>query len=185
MSRTRSFDRESALDTAMRLFWERGYDNTSISDLTDAIGIAPPSLYAAFGSKQQLFDEATERYQQMPGNITTLALDEPTVRGAITRLLHDAAIEYTKSGQPRGCMILGEPLLGEHRKRSRVTLQKRIQRGVDAGELPSGASAGTLADYVSVVLAGLSARARDGASRRELLRVADAAMAAWPEPASA
>jgi AcrR family transcriptional regulator len=180
MSRTRSFDRDAALDTAMRLFWERGFDNTSMSELTAAMGIAPPSLYAAFGSKRELFDEAAERYQNDPGGFSVLALDEPTTRGAIARLLHDAAIEYTKSGQPRGCMILSEPLLGAHRKRSRATLLDRINQGVTSGELPPDIDVGALADYVSVVLAGMSARSRDGATRRELIGVAEAAMAAWP-----
>lgn len=185
MARPRSFDVDAALDAAMRLFWEQGYDETSMTDLTAAMGIAPPSLYAAFGSKRELFDAAAERYQNAPGSFTTRALDEPTVRGAIARLLHDAAIEYTRSGQPRGCMILSEPLLGEHRERSRAVLLERIRRGADAGELPHGTDVGALTDYVSVVLAGMSARARDGATRRELLAVADAAMAAWPTAAAA
>jgi TetR/AcrR family transcriptional regulator, copper-responsive repressor len=180
MPRPRSFDRDAALDTAMRLFWERGYEQTSISDLTSAMGVAPPSLYAAFGSKRDLFDEAAIRYQSSPGAFNLRALDEPTVRGSIARLLHDAAIEYTRSGQPRGCMILAEPLLGEHRTRSRAVLAARIAAGIGAAELPPDTDVDVLVSYVTVVLTGMSAQARDGATREDLLSVAEAAMRAWP-----
>lgn len=180
MPRPRTFDRDAALDIAMRLFWERGYEQTSISELTSAMGIAPPSLYAAFGSKRDLFDEAAVRYQNAPGAFDGRALDEPTVRGSVARLLHDAAVEYTRSGQPRGCMILSEPLLGEHRERARAVLAARIADGVDAAELPADTDVDVLVNYVTVVLTGMSAQARDGATREDLLSVAEAAMKAWP-----
>lgn len=180
MARPRSFDRDAALTVAMRLFWERGFEQTSINELTEAIGVSPPSLYAAFGDKRALFDEAVERYQSTGGDFITPALDEPTVRGAIARLLHDAALEYTTPGQPRGCMVLSEPLLGEHRIKSRATLRRRIAAGVTTGELPTDTDVAALANYVTVVLSGMSAQARDGAKRRDLVAVAEAAMHAWP-----
>lgn len=164
----------------MRLFWERGYDGTSISDLTDAIGIAPPSLYAAFGDKRTLFEEAADLYQQQPDSFATRALEEPNTRRAIARLLHDAAIEYTRSGQPRGCMILSEPLLGTHRQRSRATLIERLRQGQAARDLPADTDLGSLANYITAVLAGLSSQARDGATRNDLIDVAEEAMRAWP-----
>ena len=164
----------------MKLFWRNGYQGTSISDLTEVMGVAPPSLYAAFGDKRKLLEEAADRYQKDPGSFSVRALEEPTARGAIARLLHDAALEYTKSNQPRGCMILSEPLLGRHRDASRRTLSDRLQRGRTDGDLDSSVDIDALADYITVVLSGLSAQARDGAGRAQLVTAADAAMRAWP-----
>ncbi|MDN5725564.1 MAG: TetR/AcrR family transcriptional regulator [Propionibacteriales bacterium] len=183
MARPRTFDRDVALEQAMHLFWERGYDRTSVSELTATMGIAPPSLYAAFGDKRRLFEEASERYQNDPGNFTRLALTEPTVRGSVARLLHDAAIEYTRARQPHGCMIINEPLLGERRARQWTELRDRIARGLGTGEI-QGADPDQLADFVTIVLTGMSARARDGATTTELVQVADLALRAWPEQVS-
>lgn len=180
MGRPRTFDRDAALATAMKLFWRNGYQATSISDLTAAMGIAPPSLYAAFGDKRQLFDEAADLYQNDPASFSTRALQEPTARAAIARLLHDAALEYTKTGQPRGCLILSEPLLGDHREKSRQALIDRLQRGRRDGDLDAGTDIDALAEYFTVVLSGLSTQARYGARRDQLVTAADASMRAWP-----
>lgn len=180
MGRPRTFDRDAALVAAMRLFWRNGYEATSISELTAAMGVAPPSLYAAFGDKRKLFDEAADLYQNDPGSFSVLALEEPTARAAIARLLHDAALEYTKPRQPRGCMILSEPLLGHHREASRRTLVERLQQGRTAGDLDPAVDIEGLAEYITVVLSGLSTQARYGAKRKQLVAAADAAMRAWP-----
>ncbi|WP_102192766.1 TetR/AcrR family transcriptional regulator [Microbacterium aurantiacum] len=181
MGRPRTFDRDVALASALQLFWRNGYKGTSISDLTTAMGIAPPSLYAAFGDKRQLFDEAADLYQSHPASFSTRALQEPTARAAIARLLHDAALEYTKAGQPRGCLILSEPLLGRHREQSRHALIERLQRGRTDGDLDVEVDIDALADYITVVLSGLSAQARYGADHVQLIAAADAAMRAWPD----
>lgn len=180
MGRPRTFDRDAALTAAMKLFWRDGYQGTSISDLTTAMGIAPPSLYAAFGDKRQLFDEAADLYQSHPASFSTRALQEPTAKAAIARLLHDAALEYTKTGQPHGCLILSEPLLGDHRARSRRALIERLRRGHTDGDLDAEVDIDALANYITVVLSGLSAQARYGADKGPLVIAADVAMRAWP-----
>jgi TetR/AcrR family transcriptional regulator, copper-responsive repressor len=182
MARPRSFDRDAALRQALLLFWERGYEATSISDLTKAMGIAAPSLYAAFGGKRQLFDEAVASYQAVDGQLVGLGLGGPTAREAIAALLDAAAREYTDPGHPRGCMVVSEPLLERERAASRAAIRARVQEGLDAGELPPGTDVDALAGFYGVVVGGMSARARDGATRADLEAVAMTAMRAWPVP---
>jgi AcrR family transcriptional regulator len=181
MGRPRSFDRDLALEQAMLAFWERGYEQTSISDLTAAMGIAPPSLYAAFGNKRQLFDDAVERYIAMSGPANSGEQTATTAREAIGEMLHALAREYTDDSHPRGCLVVSEPLLDEKRALSRAGFRARIQAGVDAGELPAGTDVDALAEFIGVVVGGMSARARDGGTREELAAIADTAMRVWPE----
>jgi TetR/AcrR family transcriptional regulator, copper-responsive repressor len=180
MARPRSFDRDAALEKAMRAFWANGYEQTSISDLTKAMGIAAPSLYAAFGDKQRLFGEAVARYQAAPGAPVRAGLDAATAREAIERMLLAAAREYTRTDTPQGCFILSEPLLGDERAHSDASLCARIARGVEDGELPPGTDAGALSAFYGAVLGGMSARARDGGTQEELEAVAELALRAWP-----
>src|SRR5215471_2594692 len=105
--RPRSFDRDKALRCALRLFWRRGFEPTSISDLTKAMRITPPALYTAYGDKKRLFLEAVGRYEQEAGSFAQKALtEEPTAEGAIRRLLHDAVKSFAKPGTPRGCLVV-------------------------------------------------------------------------------
>ena len=180
MARPRGFDRDQALETAMRLFWERGYEDTSISDLTTAMGIASPSLYAAFGDKQRLFEEAVERYASGPGAVVGTALLEPTAREAIERMLTDAARLYAAAERPRGCLIVNEPRLTDRRGESDAAILGRLRRGVAEGDLPTDTDVDALAAYICAVITGMSARARDGASAEELAAVARTAIRILP-----
>ena len=188
--RPRSFDRDAALHRALELFWEQGYEGTSIADLTTAMDIAAPSLYAAFGSKEALFGEAVARYGEH--SPTDRALERaPTARGAVAAMLHDNADDYADPATPRGCMIvLGAPVgtpahsgirerLAAERRASVERLRVRLDRGVTDGDLPAGADTATLAGFYSTVLDGMSIKARDGATGAELHAIAHAAMAAW------
>lgn len=183
MARQRAFDRDLALEKALVVFWEHGYEATSIAELTTAMGIRPPSLYAAFGDKRRLFEEAVSRYQETYGAFTTRALaEEPTGRAAVERVLRESAAEYTNPEHPPGCLIISGATnygpesaevaawLRTFREGAKDALRARI----DAGD------ADALATFYASVLQGMSTQARDGASREMLERVADLAMLAWP-----
>jgi AcrR family transcriptional regulator len=187
-----SFDRDTVLEAAMLLFWRNGYEAASISDLTAAMGITPPSLYTAFGDKKRLFLEAVSRYLTRPGlDVQQFLPAAPSAREAIRRLLDSATVEQTRKGLPRGCMLMsaavGSPAEGEVQEavialRGLVenALRERIERGIGDGELPVHTDAAALASFYLAILQGMSTQARDGASRKKLGALADAAMAAWP-----
>ncbi|WP_327353512.1 TetR/AcrR family transcriptional regulator [Streptomyces sp. NBC_01304] len=194
--RPRSFDREAALVKAIETFWERGYEATSVADLTRAMGIGPPSLYAAFGDKRSLFAEVVVEYGTRYASFGRRALDEePTARAAIGRMLHEAATAYTESGHPHGCLVIHaatncttpevEQSLRDRRNANLAEFERRIRADIAAGGLPADADAQGLARYSGAVLQGMSQQARDGATRQELERVANFAMQAWPAPVSA
>jgi AcrR family transcriptional regulator len=189
--RPRSFDRAAALEAATLLFWERGYEATSIADLTAAMGIRPPSLYAAFGDKRALFAEVVAGYAAGRGAFAERALtEEPTARGGVERLLREAAATYSAPGHPHGCLIINAaagcatPEVREALRTIRTDtvarLEGRIAAAVAGGELPAGTDPRALARFTGAVLQGLSQQARDGASRADLELVARTAMAAWP-----
>ncbi|WP_262705606.1 MULTISPECIES: TetR/AcrR family transcriptional regulator [Streptomyces] len=192
--RPRSFDRAEALERAMRLFWERGYEATSIAALTREMGIAAPSLYAAFGDKMTLFREVVDFYVSVYGAYMGRALEEePTVGTGMARMLHEAASELTADGRPRGCLVAFaanncspscvevEQVLRQQRGAMQEEFERRIRKARESGELPSGVEPKELARYVAVVFQGMSQQARDGASQAELEAVAATAMLAWPK----
>ena len=174
----RTFDRDQAIDTAMRLFWRHGYEGVSISDLTHAIGIAPPSLYAAFGSKAGLYREALDRYRTLPGALDGLA-GADSLEDAVAALLRAAIRAATASPGERGCMVSTGLVqcAAEHDDLARdLAERRRAMRDAIAHALSDWVAtpeAEALAGYLVVVLQGLSVQARDGASRAELERVAD------------
>lgn len=190
--RPREFDRAQALRRAMEVFWQRGYEGASLGDLTAAMGINRPSLYAAFGCKEALFREAVALYDAVEGASTERALNEqPTSRAAVEAMLRDNADAYVASGNPPGCMIVLSALLGtqenqavrdflaQSRRRGQDALRRRLERSVAEGELPAGTDVGAVAAFYTTVLQGLSIQARDGASRAALRAIVDGALAAW------
>jgi AcrR family transcriptional regulator len=187
-----SFDRDAALDRAMHLFWRHGYETTSISDLTAAMRITPPSLYTAFGDKRRLFLEAVRRYAGEPGATEAAIAEAPSAREAARTLLHGAVVMFTGADTPPGCLLASATASGSaasqdvqaevaaHRHRIAAALAARIEQDVANGSLPRDTDPSALAGLVVAVVQGLSVLARDGAHRTALAGVADAALAAWP-----
>ncbi|MEI3850281.1 MULTISPECIES: TetR/AcrR family transcriptional regulator [Ensifer] len=190
--RPRNFSREEALASAMHLFWDKGYDNTSLTDLTQAMGLKPPSLYAAFGSKAQLFIEAVDLYGRTDGaGIWDELETAPSAKAAVYDLLRRTAENFTRGGEPRGCMVVlsapqmagGDPqvcdALKVHRLEKQVALERRFERGIADGDLPDGTPCAAIAAYVASLQHGMSIEARDGATRETLMAIADCAAAGW------
>jgi AcrR family transcriptional regulator len=192
--RPREFDRGLALEKAMRLFWSRGYDAISMADLRADLGITQASLYAAFGSKEQLFQEAVELYRQTAGFSTTAALATgANAREAIRAMLLAAVDAFSAPDAPGGCLlILGatncpvesktvqDHLLSIRRQISQSILD-RLKLGRRDGDVPTTAPVVALTAYFSTVLHGLALQSRDGASRKTLTQVVEIAMAAWQQ----
>lgn len=192
--RKRAFDDQAALHTAMELFWRQGYEGTSITDLTQALGINPPSLYAAFGSKRELFEKALDRYMCERTVQLEVAMAEPTAYQAVLELLTGRVEVFTAPGQPAGCMTIqaglssGEPhheivdLLAAAREEMRRTVLDRFDKAVAGGDLPAGTDCAALARYVMAAIYGLSVEAASGAPKEELQAAAILAAQVVPRP---
>jgi AcrR family transcriptional regulator len=190
--RVRQFDAEDALDRALQVFWARGYEGATLPELTAAMGINRPSLYAAFGNKEQLFQKALDRYQAGPQSFVGEALKKPTARAVAEAVFSGfVRMQRDRSGS-RGCMIVSgalacgeeaEPVrreLARLRQATVVGLRERFDRAVREGDLPGRTDCPTLARYVATVLNGLAVQAASGATETELRKVATMAMRAWP-----
>jgi len=180
MARPPEFDRAQALVSALYLFWEKGYDRTTVRDLTEAMGIAAPSLYNSFGGKKQLFDEAVSAYTSSPTRVVPPGLQERTARAVFAKILEIAIREYGNSTRPRGCFVISDPILVDQRRLGRDAIRMRLQQAFDDGDLPEDASVDALTDYIDIVLRGLSSIARDGAHPDAMRAAADVALQAWP-----
>ncbi|CAB3966264.1 TetR family transcriptional regulator [Burkholderia cenocepacia] len=191
--RPRSFDKEAALDRAMEVFWRLGYEGASMADLTAAMGIASPSLYAAFGSKEALFRLALEHYSATEGREIWGGVEQAgSAHDAVRNYLMDTARVFTRRSKPAGCLIVLSALhpaersdtvrqtLIAMRERTVEHLRERLRQGVATGEIAAQANLDAIARYYVTVQQGMSIQARDGASRRDLEAVAQAALAAWP-----
>jgi AcrR family transcriptional regulator len=193
--RPRGFDRQEALQQAMTVFWRLGYEGATLEDLQAAMGgISPPSMYAAFGSKEKLFREATQLYATTIGSRPMRALTaHPAARTAVEAMLHEAADVYGTPGTPAGCLVVTGAInctpagkgvhdhLQEFRQQAPQLIRDRLERGVADGDLPPGLDLAAIASFYTTVLHGLAIRAHDGASREALTAAADAAMAAWDQ----
>jgi AcrR family transcriptional regulator len=180
--RPRSFDRDTALATAVEQFWRTGYDETSIAALTAAMGVTAPSLYAAFGDKQRLFEEASALYFHRTCEGVDRAMARSTVREAVAAVLDDTALAHTDASTPPGCLMLTEPRLGVQRAVLRDKLAERIAQGVSDGDLPDTVQPAELASFLVAVMRGMSGCARDGGSTEQLQAIARTALAGVPEP---
>jgi len=191
--RPRAFDREAALAQAMRLFWVKGYEATSIADLTEVMGVGPTSLYAAFGSKDELYAEALRFYSATYEDLVLGRFRKAaTARDAALAYLRDSAAAVTGSDcdLPHGCMVTlgtvgsdGHAELSDLMRAARGSafdlLRARLEEAVSEGELPKSVDVIELARFLQTVQSGMAIRARDGADRSELQAVAEIAMAGW------
>lgn len=195
LGRPRAFDVDEALDRALAVFWRRGYEGASLADLTRAMGISPPSLYAAFGNKEALFRRAVARYAEGPAAYQARALARPTARGVAEALLAGVVDLLTDPDTPPGCLVVqGALAAGEASEAARAHLaacradreeeiRLRLERAAAEGDLPAGADPAALARFLAVVMFGLAVQAAGGAGRAELSAAAAVALRAWPEGA--
>ncbi|GHF54510.1 AcrR family transcriptional regulator [Amycolatopsis bartoniae] len=190
--RPRAFDPDEALERALLVFWEHGYEGASLATLTSAMGISTTSMYATFGNKEELFRKALERYTEGPSAYLNRALDEPTALGVATAIIAGTVRTTTRPAGPHGCLgvqgalATGEAgrgardLLVEWRDSGYSRVRARFQRAVDEGNLPADTDAGLLARYVTTLSYGIAVQAASGVGRGELQDLADAALRHWP-----
>jgi AcrR family transcriptional regulator len=191
--RPRAFDPDAALERAMHVFWAKGYEGASLSDLTRAMRINRPSLYAAFGNKEELFRKVLDRYANGPLAYFDKALAAPKARGVIEQMFLGAARMAGDQRFPSGClMVQGALAVGNaadsvrkeaagRRAAGEAALRRRLQRAKREGDLPRNADPAELARYVMTVLQGMAVQGADGAGRDQLHRVAQVALRAWPK----
>ncbi|HSI45436.1 MAG: TetR/AcrR family transcriptional regulator [Methylophilus sp.] len=189
--RPRVFDMDEALDKALQIFWKRGYEGASLAELTEALGVNKPSLYAAFGNKEELFMKALSKYTTGPVAFVREVINEPTAREVAQRFLYQAADFLTEPSHPKGCMIVQGALSGgesadmiksvliQYRAAYENLLTKRFEQAKTDGDLPGDANPESLAKYLATMHQGMSVQATSGASREELLAIADLALCAW------
>jgi len=189
--RTRQFDVDEALDRALEVFWRKGYEGATLPDLTSAMEINRPSLYAAFGNKEGLFRRALDRYDQRCRHMQR-SLDAPTARGVAQRLLRSAADALTDPKRPRGCLMVqgalscgdsAEPVrleLCSRRASVETALRRRFERARNDGDLGPDADPAELAMFLVTVVNGMAVQAAGGAARRALRSVGEMALRSWP-----
>ena len=189
MGRPRAFCREQALDNAMEVFWRKGYEGATLAELTRAMGINPPSLYAAFGNKEGLFKASLDRYSARIEAYLRDILSAPTAREVASRMLHRKADYLTDPANPPGCLYVQGGLacgdearsvpaeLARRRAKAEQSLRERFERAREENDLPQGLDPAVLASLIMTLIQGMDVRASAGASRAELHELVDLALA--------
>jgi AcrR family transcriptional regulator len=190
--RPRVFDMDEALDKALEIFWKRGYEGASIAELTETLGINKPSLYAAFGNKEELFKKSLSRYVAGPVAFIQEAVNQPTAYEVARSFLIKAVEFFTDMKHPKGCLIvqaalsdsegsqLVKDLLAKYRYSYEQLLAKRFGKAKKEGDLPDDANAETLAKFLSTLHQGMSIQVTSGTSKRELMQIVELALKSWP-----
>ncbi|QYK07004.1 TetR/AcrR family transcriptional regulator [Shewanella zhangzhouensis] len=193
VGRPRTFDCEAALEKALEVFWQKGYDGASLSDLTEAMGINKPSLYAAFGNKEKLFLKAIELYENRPSSFFLPALAKPTAYEVAEHMLYGAAMNMADKSHPQGCVIIQGALscseaaatvkeeLINRRIEGELKLRERFAKAVRESDLPVDTEVEVLARYIGTVLQGMAIQANNGSTREELMQVANIALKIFPK----
>jgi len=196
MGRRREFCVEKALDAALCVFWRKGYEGASYTDLTEATGVERPALYSAFGNKESLFRRALERYYERYMDFIPEALELPTARDVAAHILYRSAELNTRHPDHTGCLYINGVMAGsddaepvrqaliEARATAEVQLRERFERAKAEGDLPETAKADALAAFVMAVLHGMAVQAKAGFSRDKLEAVAEQALSTWPTRSS-
>ena len=191
LGRPRAFDPEVALDRAMHVFWDKGYEGASLSYLTRAMRINRPSLYAAFGNKEQLFKKVLDRYMNGPVAWFGKALTAPKARDVVEQIFLGTVRMAENLNVPKGCLLVQGALacgnasarkeVGARRLAAEVALRRRFQRAKREGDLPKQVNPAALTQYVMTVVRGMAVQLAGGAGRAQLHRIAQIALRAWPK----
>jgi AcrR family transcriptional regulator len=192
LGRPRAFSEETALEAAMRVFWVKGYEGTSLTDLTEAMGINRPSLYGTFGDKEALFRKVMQRYAEGPASYIQNALNQPTARGVVEALVLGAVQMLCDPQNPRGCLSIQGALASSDeaipirnalitwRKQGEAEIRKRFNRALAEGDLPQGVDPGDLTRYLSIVITGMGVQAANRATKSEMIRAAEFTLRTLP-----
>ena len=190
--RPRNFDKSAALDAALKLFWQHGYEGTSVAMLAETIGVNVPSLYAAFGKKESLFVACIERYGELNGDMYHESFKKETAREVARSILEGEVELVTQCGTPDGCLMIQGALatspesdsiremMADMRGMAERWIADRFRQAVDEGDLPPDADPAALACYLMTLNSGLAVQAKSGVGKQQLMKVVDIAMRSWP-----
>jgi AcrR family transcriptional regulator len=192
LGRPREFDLDAALEGAMLVFWRKGYEGASMSDLTASLGVTKPSLYAAFGNKEQLFRAVLDRYDKRTAYFLSGSIRAATAWEVAVGLLRGAAEFHANPANPPGCLMVQGALVGsgaagsphretrDRRNRLREAIQERLESALRENDLPQSADPAALARYLVAVMRGMAVEAASGADAAQLNEIVDVALTAWP-----